>query len=229
MALRRALRSTPSPVPVPVPACADLVLLLLSWEYGTREQALLELDTPSFSVLTANDSTSVPPPTSAPSSLDTVLSLISTIVSNRSQTISSESLSEPQPFFPDDGSAADPASNGVAALIANWTGQSNSSIDFASAASGELQFLLTKVPRAGNGALSHRVSQVQLWSDFVYMVPPFLAYYAVLTENKTLLEESYNQIAHYRDNLRDAKTGLWMHVVNGRFGGFLLSYWGSGY
>ena len=159
----------------------------------------------------------VPPPSTVPSdgSLDTVFDIIATVVSNRSQTISAQNLSAPQPFFPDDGAAADPASNGVAALIANFTGQSNSSIDFGSACQSQLDFLLTKVPRAENGALSHRVSQVQLWSDFVYMVPPFLAYYGVLTENTTLLGMAYDQIADYRDNLRDEKTGLWMHIVNG--------------
>jgi hypothetical protein len=31
-------------------------------------------------------------------------------------------------------------------------------------------------------------------SDFVYMVPPFLAYYGALSGNVTLLVEAYNQI-----------------------------------
>jgi hypothetical protein len=187
-----------------------LMISVRSWEVGTRQQALIELNTPSFSVL--ND-TSLPPSTSFPSTLSPVLSIISTVLANRSRTISASSLSSPQPFFPSDGSAADPASNGVAALIANYTGQSNSSFDFGQAAQDQLQFLWEKVPRAQNGALSHRTSEVQLWSDFVYMVPPFLAYYGVLSENKSLVLESYNQVAKYRDNLWDKDTGLWMHVV----------------
>lgn len=192
------------------------------WEYGTRLQALLELSTPELSVLTQpNASTgstiSVPPPsTSPPSSLSTVLDVVATIIANRSQTISSQKLSEPQSFFPSDGAAGDPASVGVAALLANYTGQKNDSYDPLAAAQSQLQFLLEKVPRAENGAISHRVSEVQLWSDFVYMVPPFLTYYGVMSGNETLAGMGYDQIKAYREQLRDEKTGLWLHVVNGR-------------
>jgi rhamnogalacturonyl hydrolase YesR len=49
----------------------------------------------------------------------------------------------------------------------------------------------------------------------VYMVPPFLAYYAVTTRNRTLLEESYNQIMLYRNYLRDDTVGMWKHVLLG--------------
>lgn len=52
-------------------------------------------------------------------------------------------------------------------------------------------------------------------SDFVYMVPPFLATYGVMTRNRTLLEESYNQIRLYRSYLRDSQTGMWRHVALG--------------
>ena len=47
------------------------------------------------------------------------------------------------------------------------------------------------------------------------MVPPFLATYGVTTRNRTLLEESYNQIKLYRSYLRDSQTGMWRHVLLG--------------
>lgn len=47
------------------------------------------------------------------------------------------------------------------------------------------------------------------------MVPPFLAYYGALTGNKTILQESFDQVRLYRDALRDEKTGLWRHTALG--------------
>jgi len=52
-------------------------------------------------------------------------------------------------------------------------------------------------------------------NDFVYMVPPFLAYYGVLTGNTTLISEAHNQIRLYRKYLKEEDSGLWMHVVMG--------------
>ena len=52
-------------------------------------------------------------------------------------------------------------------------------------------------------------------SDFIYMVPPFLAYYGVVTRNRTLLAESYNQIQLYRNYLFDPTASLWKHVLLG--------------
>lgn len=69
-----------------------------------------------------------------------------------------------------DGSAADPASLGVAVLLANATTAGNNASYYGEAAQKQLQALLTATPRTPDGAISHRVSQVQLWSDFMYMV-----------------------------------------------------------
>jgi hypothetical protein len=48
---------------------------------------------------------------------------------------------------------------GVAVLLANQTLQNNT---YAQAAAEQLEFLLDYVPRAWNGAISHRVSEAQL-------------------------------------------------------------------
>lgn len=58
-------------------------------------------------------------------------------------------------------------------------------------------------------------------SDFVYMVPPFIAYYGALQSDKDLLLEAYNQCRLYRDALQDPSPQLgiptWKHIVQGSF------------
>ena len=46
------------------------------------------------------------------------------------------------------------------------------------------------------------------------MVPPFLAYYGVLTQNQTLVEEAYDQCRLYRQHLVDDDAGgMWKHIA----------------
>ncbi|PPQ94912.1 hypothetical protein CVT25_004397 [Psilocybe cyanescens] len=188
---------------------------LLSWELGTRAQTILELNATEYSVFS---SSSLPPPKTIPSSLasthgiDPFFAIAHQVVANRSTA--NNNTSGPQAFLPD-GSAGDPASIGVAVLLAEWTNQDNGKLDYAGAAKDQLDFLLNDVPRTSDGAISHRVSEVQLWSDFIYMAPPFLAYYGVLNRNRTLIAEAYNQIKLYRGHLRDDSTGMWKHVLLG--------------
>ncbi|KAG9041159.1 hypothetical protein FS837_012652, partial [Tulasnella sp. UAMH 9824] len=83
-----------------------------------------------------------------------------------------------------------------------------------------MDFLLNQAPRTDDGAISHRSERVQLWSDFIYMAPPFMAYYAALSQpniDRDLLYESYNQIKLYRNYLFDDDPGLWKHIVMGNF------------
>ncbi|KAK7696444.1 hypothetical protein QCA50_001101 [Cerrena zonata] len=194
-----------------------------SWELGTRAQALIEYDTPTYSVL--NDTSLPPPQSNAPGSLSEVFDIVKEVVGNRSQ--SNGLVQGPQPLI-QDGSAADPSSVGFAVLLANWTGRSSTDgLDYAGAARDQLDFILTQVPRTDDGAISHRVSEVQLWSDFVYMVPPFLAYYGVITNNQSLVGEAYNQIKLYRQYLRDEDAGgLWKHVLLGSWND--TGHWSTG-
>ncbi|KAG8973142.1 hypothetical protein FRB90_009988, partial [Tulasnella sp. 427] len=113
--------------------------------------------------------------------------------------------------FVQDGSAGDPASIGVGVLLGNWTRAPGANWD--TAAEDQLSLLLNATPRSVDGAISHRTESVQLWSDFVYMVPPFLAYYGVLTSNKTLISASYDQIKLYRNYLYDSSSHLWRHIT----------------
>ncbi|KAJ8087296.1 hypothetical protein PM082_006126 [Marasmius tenuissimus] len=180
-----------------------------SWELGTRAEALLEHDAPNFSVFRSPIPPSQSVPSDTQSSIEPVLSIARNTVSGRSS--SNGNIQGPQPLMKD-GSAADPASIGVAVLLANWTKQGGQ--DYAGAAKDQLDYLYQKVPRSSEGAISHRTEDVQLWSDFVYMVPPFIAYYGALTQNQTLISDAYGQIKLYRDSLRDKDANnLWKHIV----------------
>jgi rhamnogalacturonyl hydrolase YesR len=129
---------------------------------------------------------------------------------------------------------------GVAVLLANQTLQNGT---YAQAAADEAHFQINMAPRAYNGAISHRVSEVQLvsqlrprvlilrltlplWSDNAYMNPPFLAYYGAWTGDVALLLEAKMQIGLYREVLRDPSTKLWRHVLLGSWNE--TSFWGTG-
>lgn len=54
-------------------------------------------------------------------------------------------------------------------------------------------------------------------ADFIYMAPPFIAYFGALQGGDTelaLIQVAYDQISLYRDALRD-DNGLWRHIALG--------------
>ncbi|KAF9019648.1 hypothetical protein BDZ89DRAFT_1072897, partial [Hymenopellis radicata] len=111
-----------------------------------------------------------------------------------------------------DGAVGDPASMGISAYL---LGMTNSS--YAEAAVTEVNFQLN-APRWSNGAISQRFDVAELWDDFGYMSPPFLAYYAADTRNISLLEESYKQCGYYREVLQATDTsvpywGVYHHII----------------
>ena len=147
---------------------AATLCLFCSWELGTRAQAILSLNATGFSVYS---STKLPPPTSTDafgpgnaSGLVPFFDVARTTVQNRNEA--NENITGPQPLIDGDGSAGDPASIGFAVLLANWTGQDVGQIDYAGAARDQLEYLLMDVPKTPDGAISHRVSEVQLWYVF---------------------------------------------------------------
>ncbi|KAG8758222.1 hypothetical protein FRC14_000469, partial [Serendipita sp. 396] len=187
-----------------------LELVHYSWELGTASEALLELEESDLSVYGDKPF----PPSRTLSADSPIISIAEYVLSIK-----------PPGTLPlmEDGAAGDPASVGVAVLLAN---QTFANASYALAASQEIQFLLEVVPRAPNGAISHRVSEAQLWDDFVYMGPPYLAYYGALFHNITLLQEAKRQIGLYREVLRDPQTSLWHHVLLGSWSDPAL--WGTG-
>lgn len=118
---------------------------------------------------------------------------------------------------------------GVAVLLRNWTLPYYGTSPYATAASEQLDYLLNVAPRAPNGAISHRASQVQLWSDFIYMAPPFIAYYGALQggpDGDALLQTAYEQVKLYREVLFDEDVGLWRHIALGE--GTDPTHWATG-
>ncbi|EAU81609.2 hypothetical protein CC1G_02625 [Coprinopsis cinerea okayama7 len=194
-----------------------------SWEIGTRAQAILELNATTYSVFSGS---SLPPPSTVPDDVAGAMQPLFDIARGILEGLN-PSQDNPQPLM-QDGSAADPAANGITILLANWTQQDDGNGTYAKAAQNQLAYLYSDaVPKTGDGAISHRVDQLQLWSDFVYMVPPFLAYYGVTTSNRTLLTEAFNQVRLYRSYLRDNETGMWRHILLGESGND-EGYWTTG-
>jgi rhamnogalacturonyl hydrolase YesR len=110
----------------------------------------------------------------------------------------------------------DPASLGIFALL---IGQSDQ--NFHDAAIRQVGYLLNDAPKAWNGAISHRNDTPEVWVDFTYMAPPFLAYYAVATQNTTFLRLAIKQCDLQRQILQANLTttsqkdmrGLWHHII----------------
>jgi len=80
------------------------------------------------------------------------------------------------------GAVGDPASLGISAIM---VGQTNKT--YLDAASREQNYVVNVAPRAWNGAISQHYNTPEVWVDFMYMAPPFLAYYAVATADTSLL------------------------------------------
>ena len=72
-----------------------------------------------------------------------------------------------------------------------------------------------------HSAISHRDEPPEAWGDFIYMVPPFLAYYGVARQSVDYLRlavsqcELYNELLSTNISLPGGRqcTGLWRHIV----------------
>ncbi|KAF4616803.1 hypothetical protein D9613_008400 [Agrocybe pediades] len=155
-----------------------------SWEFGAAAQALLELHNPELSVFGVQ-------PFPVPS--------ISNLTSVPALKYAADSVKFGASYHAlakGDGAAGDPPSLGVSAVMLGKT-----DARFAKAADETVGGLFNDVPRFANGAISHRADVPELWADWMYMVPPFLAYYAVDKGDQALLQETINQITLYRQVL----------------------------
>ncbi|KAH9024526.1 Six-hairpin glycosidase-like protein [Lactarius pseudohatsudake] len=222
-----ALWSSPFPAPLS-PKKLNLVqanavnISTHSWELGTLAEALTEFEWPRLGVFSPR---SIPPPARlAHGQAADVLSIAEMVVAENPPG------ALPAPLITGDGAVGDPASIGVSVLLRSWTLQDPGNTTFADAAAGQLDYLLNVAPRAPNGAISHRDNQAQLWADFVYMAPPFIAYYGALLEDgpscQELLQTAYDQVRLYREVLYDPSVGLWRHIALGN--GTDPTYWGTG-
>ncbi|KAF7297380.1 hypothetical protein MIND_00971500 [Mycena indigotica] len=179
-----------------------------SWEYGTATQALLELYSPLHSVFgPAPFPVREVDPALVPS-LDYARQKI--VIGTGANGLSNG-----------DGAVGDPASLGVSAVLLGKTNKT-----FADAAASEIEYMVNQAPRWVNGAISQRTDVPELWADFMYMAPPFIAYFGADTNNESLVETAYRQCGFQREVLlfqSDSKTpspagssatnGLWQHII----------------
>lgn len=170
-----------------------------SWEYGTTSEALLELYDPDYSVF---GSKPFPVPTLEKGKV-------------RSLKYAADKIqfgAGSDGLVNGNGAVGDPASLGVSAIL---LGKKDSA--YINPVKQTMAYLVGSARRQWNGAISHRRDVTELWADFVYMAPPFLAYHAADTQNATLLLESVNQCRWYRQILRANTTapvqGTWHHII----------------
>ena len=169
-----------------------------SWEYGSVFQALLEVYDPQHSVYGkhAFPNGQLPNLSASAAALDYIGSRID---------LSGQTLADGA------GSNGDPASLGVGALLLGVNDDR-----YQQAADRQFRSLF-KAPAFFNGAISQRNAVPELWADAMFMIPPFLAYQAVATNDQSLLREAVRQCGLYRQVLMANTTedwrGLWVHIV----------------
>ncbi|EJD55467.1 hypothetical protein AURDEDRAFT_109784 [Auricularia subglabra TFB-10046 SS5] len=177
-----------------------------SWEQGTAALALLEWDTPMYSLWGSQPFG--PPGGRADPLPDSTLRLaVSAVAHQGSQGRLAQSNG--------DGAALDGASNGRAVLLGQLTQPSREAF-WRRASDKQLNYLLHKATRTSTGALSHRTKTRQYWADGVYMAFPFIAYDGAVYRNQSQLQFAYDQCRLYRNALiTNCPTGkLWRHIYS---------------
>jgi hypothetical protein len=172
-----------------------------SWEYGTAAEAIMELVNPERSVFGIDP---FPGDRVQPQGwkMDEAMVWVYQHIDTKNATL----------YGRDAVGVSDPASLGVAATMVGqrWS-------EYLDAAERQKNFLLQDAPRYINGAISHRTDAAELWSDAIFMFPPFLAYYGVHKKDMALLRAAVKQIQLYRDALsisEGSKKGLWKHIAS---------------
>lgn len=185
-----------------------------SWEYGAVSHALLEIYDPSVS-----------PFFGAYNSLEEIgddtirnargLKFAKRFIRTDQSTLIDGEGKNPSSLWPyqadsalETGSAADPASLGPAAILLGKLDKA-----YEEAAARQQQVLIKQTPRYQNGAISHRENIAELWSDFGYMAPPFLALSTFLSRDEALFEAAVRQCLLQKEILQDEASGFWKHVV----------------
>jgi len=178
-----------------------------SWVAGTQAEALLELNAPSSSVFSPFYNVSGASTGDLAAIIDVANIWLAKLGPDAQQLVEISG-----------GAAGDAASLGSAFFTASKAESGNDA--YRKYLDRQKDYLLNQLPRdSETGAISHRPNNepFQAWSDWGYMVPPFLSQYAVLHDDILLARETYNQIKGYRSILRDSETELWRHVKRGNW------------
>ena len=117
------------------------------------------------------------------------------------------------------GTSTDPAVNGRGILLA-W--KETGDPVFKKAADKQYDYLKLTAPRNSGGILYHFTHGQQIWSDSMFMAPPFI----VLMGDH---EEAFRQIEGYRDLLWNDKQKLFSHMWDDSKDEFRREdFWGGG-
>lgn len=118
-----------------------------------------------------------------------------------------------------ENAVTDPASNGQAVLFAY---KITSEEKFKKAADAMYKYLMKGAPKTEKGIICHVTQGRQIWSDSMFMCPPFLAVYGDY-------DEAIKQVEGYRGYLWDGKKRLFSHIWNDQKKVFIRSdIWGGG-
>ncbi|KAJ4358429.1 uncharacterized protein N0V89_003012 [Didymosphaeria variabile] len=186
-----------------------------SWEFGTAAEALLELENPELSVFHKHAFSH---------------GKIASEVDNRCQSLKYVAqhiqIDGSKTLCADDTGVADPASLGVSAIL---LGQRHP--EYLAAAQRQVRYLLEEAPRYGETAISHRKDVEEVWADFIYMIPPFLAFYAVAVDDINVMEAAVAQCeAYYKELAQKDESGpdhgLWHHIAGPKHDD--PGYWSTG-
>ena len=124
-----------------------IVEFIVSWENGTESMAIVDWD---YSYLSVFHPGSYPLPSGLSSnSISMVVDIAQTTMQNKPPS------SYPAATLLEDGAAGDPASLGLAILLANFTvgnAPSFSGTGYGTAADQEVQYLLTSAPRVSSNS-----------------------------------------------------------------------------
>lgn len=118
-----------------------------------------------------------------------------------------------------DNAVTDPASNGEGVLYAyKVTGDEK----FKKAADAMYNYLKAGAPRTEKGIICHVTQGRQIWSDSMFMGPPFLAVYGDY-------DEAVGQVDGYREYLWDKEKRLFSHIWDDQKKVFTRKdFWGGG-
>jgi rhamnogalacturonyl hydrolase YesR len=118
-----------------------------------------------------------------------------------------------------DNAVTDPASNGQGVLHAyKITGDEN----LKKAADALYKYLKQGAPKTEKGIICHVTQGRQIWSDAMFMAPPFLAVYGDY-------DEAVKQVDGYREYLWDGQKKLFSHIWDDQKKTFTSKdYWGGG-
>jgi rhamnogalacturonyl hydrolase YesR len=118
-----------------------------------------------------------------------------------------------------DANVTDPGSNGTGVLYAHrLTGDKK----FKKAADALYHYYKAAAPKTADGILCHLTSGMQLWSDSMFMAPPFLAFMGDY-------DEAVKQVDGYRQYLWNKEKKLFSHIWDDRKKIYKRSdFWGGG-